>query len=168
MSESVDPFTVKRDLLIAFEYSYLHDDWVTPLEEALDGVTAAEAAWNPGPDIPSIWQIVLHMTAWTDNIVQRMAQRRRGMPPGRPAEGAWPPCPAVQDEPAWETAKAGLWDALARLRADLEATPLADQLDHGTWGYSQLADLLCRFSHNAYHIGQITKLRQWWAMCGYS
>lgn len=34
-------------------------------------------------------------------------------------------------------------------------------LDCGTVGYSQFADLLCRFTHKAYHIGQTTKLREW-------
>ena len=29
-----------------------------------------------------------------------------------------------------------------------------------------LGDLFCRFIHNAYHIGQITKLREWRAAQG--
>lgn len=163
MDEQVDSQAVRRDVLLAFEYSYSHDDWVYPLNDALKGVTAQEAAWKPGPDVPSIWEIVLHITAWTDNIVQRMAQRGRGEAPGRPPEGAWPPLPASLDEAAWQDTKGWLLDALAALRVHIETTTLAELLDCGSVGYSQLADLLCRFSHNAYHIGQITKLREWWA-----
>jgi DinB superfamily len=160
MDEQVDGQAVRRDVLIALEYSYNEDDWVYPLADALAGVTAQEAAWKPGPDVRSIWEIVLHMTVWTDNIVQRREQRMRGEPPGGPPEGSWPPPPAIPDETAWEGTMQRLWEALAGLRAHIEATPLAVQLDCEQVGYSQFADLLCRFIHNAYHIGQITKLRE--------
>src|SRR5262249_46008371 len=146
---------------LAFEYSYAHDDWLTPLEEALAGVTTREAVWKPAPDVPSIWQIVLHMAVWNENIVHRMAQRARGERHGQPPEGPWPPLPATLDEAAWEDAQRRLWESLAAVRAHIEETPLAAQLDFGNVGYSHLADLLCRFTHTAYHIGQITKLREW-------
>ncbi len=137
-----------------------------PLKEALKGVTAQEAAWKADPQDPhqrSIWQIVLHMTAWTENIVQRMAQRQRGDRPVGPPEGHWPALPAVLDEVAWEEAERRLWESLAALRAHIETTSLDAMLDYGNAGYSHLADLLCRLIHNAYHIGQITKLRDWHA-----
>src|SRR5947209_4214158 len=148
----MDEQAVQRDVLIAFESSYKHDDWVYPLADALAGVTAAEAAWRPGPDLKGIWNIVLHMAVWTENIVERM----RSGEPARPAEGAWPPPPFVMDEAAWELAQRRLWDALAALRAYIEANPL-EALARGPYG---LGDLFCRFIHNAYHIGQITKLRE--------
>jgi len=52
---------VKRDVLLAFEYSFQHEDWVCPLTEAIAGVTVQEAVWHPGPDDKSIWAIVLHI-----------------------------------------------------------------------------------------------------------
>ncbi len=154
---------VRSDLLIAFEYSYLHDDWVYPLADALSGVTAAEAAWRPGPNLKGIWDIVLHMAVLTENIVERM----RSGEDAHPAEGAWPTVPtaplvravgppAVPDEAAWEAAQRRLWDALAALRAYIETNSL-DALAGSPYG---LGDLLCRFIHNAYHIGQITKMRE--------
>src|SRR5205814_3077013 len=97
----MDEQAVRRDVLIAFEYSYKHDDWVNPLADALAGVTATEAAWKPGPNSKGIWDIVLHMTVWTENIVLRMESGERV----RPAEGAWPQPPAVPDEAGWEEAK---------------------------------------------------------------
>lgn len=160
----VDGHAVRRDVLLAFEYSHNEDDWVFPLAEALDGVTVEDAVWTPDPADPearSIWQIVLHMAVWTENIVERMAQRTRGEQPGRPSEGPWPPLPDTLDEAAWSDAQRRLSDALAAFRAHIAETPPAALLDQGNVGYSQLADLLCRFAHNAYHIGQITKLRDW-------
>src|SRR2546428_5704960 len=116
----MDEQAVRRDVFIAFEYSYKHDDWVYPLADALAGVTAAEAAWRPGPDLKSIWNIVLHMAVSTENIVERMRSGERV----RPAEGAWPPPPAVPDEAAWEEAQRRLWDALAALHAYIETNSL--------------------------------------------
>jgi hypothetical protein len=163
----IDGRAVQRDVALAFEYAHYEDEWVTwvtPLTDALAGLTAREAAWKPetgDADMRSIWEIVLHMTAWTDNVVERLAQRLRSEPMGRPAEGNWPTLPDTHDDAAWEEAKQRLWESLAGLRAHIETTPPAAMLDQGTVGYSQFADLLCRFIHNAYHIGQITKLREW-------
>jgi hypothetical protein len=64
------------------------------------------------------------------------------------------------DEVAWEASKQRLWKSLAALHAHIQTTPPAALLDQGTVGYSQLADLLCRLIHNAYHIGQIAKMRE--------
>jgi len=159
----VDGEDVRRDTLIAFEYAHNEEEWVFPLSEALAGLTADEAAWIPSstdPDSRSIWQIVLHMTVWTENIVQRMGNRERGERPGRPSEGAWPALPTILDEQAWEESQRRLWKSLAAMRAHIAETPPAAMLDQGNVGYSQFSDLLCRFIHNAYHIGQITKMRE--------
>jgi uncharacterized damage-inducible protein DinB len=145
--------SLQRDILLAFEYSFLHADWVNPLEEALAGVTADQALSKPSADAKSIWDIVLHMTVWTENIVERI----RSGNPVRPSEGAWPLLPTVRDEAAWEGAKSRLRDALDSLRSTIEAAPLT-AIEDSPYG---LADLLCRFIHNAYHIGQITKMREY-------
>lgn len=109
MDEPVDGKAIRRDVLLALEYSYNQDDWVCPLLEALEGVTAREAAWVPTCDRQSIWEIVLHMTVWTENIVERMGQRMQGRLPGRPSEGAWPSMPAVRNDSAWEAAQRRHW-----------------------------------------------------------
>lgn len=160
----VDGQAVRRDVLLAFQYAHNEDDWVFPLAEALSGVTAADAAWTPDssdPESRSIWRIVLHMAVWTENVVDRMEQRKRGERPGRPAEGAWPPLPSTLDEAAWQADQERLENALMALRAHIAGTHAAALLDPGAAGYSQLADVMCRLVHNAYHIGQITKLREW-------
>src|SRR5205823_3625306 len=129
-----------------------HDDWVHPLAEALEGVTAEEAAWRPSPEVKGIWDIVLHLAVWTENIIERIKTREHC----RPAEGAWPPPPDVPNEPEWVAAQKRLWDALDGLKSYMEANTL-DTLNGGPYG---LGDLLCRFIHNGYHIGQITKMRE--------
>jgi hypothetical protein len=148
----VDGEAVKAAVLTALDYSYLHEDWVNPLAEALEGVTAEQAAWRPGPQEKGIWDIVLHLAVWNENIVERMRTGEKA----RPAEGAWPPLPAALDEQSWLQAKRRLWDSLDGLRNYLGSLP-PEGLMSGPWG---LGDLLCRFTHNGYHIGQITKLRE--------
>ena len=148
----MDGDVVKQAVLAGMEYSYEHDDWVTPLEEALAGVTADEALWRPGPKGKGIWDIVLHMAVWTDNVVERMRTGERA----RPAEGAWPPPPSEPDEDAWAAAQNRLRTSLSGLRDFISSSP-PEALLGGPYG---LGDLLCRFVHNAYHIGQITKMRE--------
>ena len=92
----MDEQAVQRDVLHAFEYAHNREDWVNPLADALKGDTAQEALWKPGPASKSIWAIVLHMAAWTENGVERIRNGKHT----RPQEGAWPPLPADPDEAA--------------------------------------------------------------------
>ena len=144
---------IRREIALGFEYSYRHDDWVAPLDEALEGLTADGAAWSPRPDVPSIWAIVLHLAVWNENIVERVRTGEKA----HPVEGAWPLLPDRRDEAAWESAKRRLDAALASVQALIEEAPL-DTLQASPYG---IADLLCRLTHNGYHLGQITKLREW-------
>jgi len=143
---------LRKDVLVAFEYSYLHDDWVNPLEEALDGVTYVEALWSPGPDSMNIWRIVLHLAVWNENMVQRIETGEAS----KPDEGAWPPLPVVQDESTWTDSKQRLRNAEESLRSTIASVPW-EKIQNSPYG---LADLLCRLTHNGYHLGQITKLRE--------
>jgi len=148
----MDNQQVKQHVLTAWEYTYLHDDWLNPLSEALDGVSVDDALWRPGPNTKSIWEIVLHMAVWTENILERMRTGERA----RPEEGPWPALPEDPNQATWESAKARLWQSIENLRQEIDAGP-PELIMAGPWG---LSDLLCRFIHNAYHIGQITKMRE--------
>jgi hypothetical protein len=142
-----------RDLLLmGLEYAYLHSDWTCPLREAMDGLTAEQAGWRPGPGEMGVWDIVLHLTVWNDNIVERIES---GLSV-RPKEGAWPPLPDEKGESQWEDAKAGLWRSIASLTELVETVPF-ERVRASPYGFP---DLLCRFTHIAYHIGQITKIRE--------
>lgn len=148
----MDELTVKQELITAFEYAHAHDDWVHPLDEVLGGVSAVEALWRSAPNAKGIWDIVLHVAVWNENIVERMRTGQKA----RPAEGDWPPPPAEPSTEAWEAAKHRLAASLTDIRAYMEAHTL-DELAAGPYG---LADLLCRFTHVAYHLGQIVRLRE--------
>jgi uncharacterized damage-inducible protein DinB len=133
------------------------------LDENLKGLTAEQAAARPVADAHSIWELVLHLTAWTGEVTRRLA----GAAPAAPAEGDWPAVGAVSPR-AWS-------DAVARLRAAHEA--LADAVRRHPaerWGervggerdaplgtgvsYADMVQGLLQ--HDAYHGGQIGLLRK--------
>ena len=143
---------VRKLMLIGFEYSYVHDDWVNPLTDALEGLTLEQALWSSGPKSRCIWEIVLHLAVWLENIVERIQSGEKA----RPSEGAWPPLPDVRDEADWEASKKRLWDAEELVKETILTAPM-EKLNGPPYG---LGDLMCRFNHNAYHIGQITKMRE--------
>lgn len=143
---------LKKLLMIGFEYSFLHEDWVEPLEDSLAGVTARQARWRPGPEDMGIWDIVLHLAVWNENIVERVATGQVG----RPAEGAWPPVPVDGGEEEWEFARARLRKSFEDVRMMIETTPVS-KIEASPYG---TGDLLCRFIHAGYHIGQIVKMRE--------
>jgi len=150
---TADPDKEIQDLLKAgFEYAYLHDDWVYPLKDALEGITAEQAAWRPAADAMGIWDIVLHVATWNDNIVERIETGQNA----RPKEGAWPAKPETPDEANWEAAKAKLQTSIDALRRLMETVPI-DKIRSSPYG---IPDLVCRFNHMGYHIGQIVKIRE--------
>ena len=52
----------------------------------LDGVTHAQAAAKPIAAAHSIWELVLHIAAWKNEVRRRLS----GAPAGEPREGDWP------------------------------------------------------------------------------
>lgn len=143
---------VRELLQSAFEYSWLHDSWVTPLEEALDGLDPSGALWRPKPSAKCIWEIVLHVAVWNENILDRIESGEKS----RPAEGAWPPLPDKRTEREWREATERLRLSVSALGEAIRTTPLA-KIEASPYG---TGDLLCRFAHMAYHIGQIAKMRE--------
>jgi uncharacterized damage-inducible protein DinB len=129
--------------------------WITPVAEALDGVMAEEATWKPAPDERSIAEIVAHMTVWTDWCVRFLH--------GEDTEVTdWPPV-TDRDAEEWERSRTALLSALHDFQAALTAlkpetlfdapTPEVTSTDR----FTGIGSILV---HNAYHAGQITKLRE--------
>lgn len=56
--------TVKDAVLYHFEYTFEKEAWQPSLVMSIDGLTAAQAAWKPGPERHSIWETMRHITRW--------------------------------------------------------------------------------------------------------
>jgi uncharacterized damage-inducible protein DinB len=134
--------------------------WHGPaLFELLKDVTAERAASRPVPHAHTIWEILLHVTVWVEQIRARLRgdDNRKDIPPHED----WPPQPDYPDDTAWKS----LWsrlkvaqEALAADLAGLEDTRL-DQpvLDGFSSTYATLHGLV---QHNLYHAGQIALLKK--------
>jgi uncharacterized damage-inducible protein DinB len=120
--------------------------------EALDGLTAAQAAWKPGPEHNSIWQIVDHLTAskiWQIDLLEK----------GKATSPVWTQPSGTKS--AWQASLTKLKDAhtlllmaLGRLAGiDLLGVPTPESKQ------TQLELLLSIAAHEAHHSGQIDYLR---------
>ena len=147
------------------ERAFDGDPWHgQPLTKILAGIPAADAAAHPLAGTKSIWEVLLHITAWMDETTQRL----RGRAPGEPATGDWP-APKTQTAEAWEDAKADLARAHRELLHELASTSeqrlwetvggqVRDRAEGtGTSFYVLLHGVV---QHNVYHSAQIATLRR--------
>lgn len=84
--------------------AFYGDAWHGPsLMEALENVTAAQAAAWPIPHAHSIWEITLHISAWTDAVRRRALGEKVELS----TEQDWPPVHTAT-EAAWNETVAEL------------------------------------------------------------
>lgn len=147
----------------------LHDAWHgTPWygdssETILKGISATDAARQLSPDTHTIWQIVLHMTAWTEAVGGRV----RGIGAKAPERGDWPAVGATTAD-AWTGALADLATARAALLTDLDSAHEEDLHLHvknysapfADTGITRGATIVGLIEHDAYHLGQIALLKR--------
>lgn len=129
----------------------------------LADITAKEASLRPPGGVHSIWELVLHMDAWTQEVTRRLG----GAAPELPQQGDWPAIPEPTDA-EWQSARHGLDETHAALITAMKAAPDMD-LDAmvgathdaplGT-GISVRATLHGLAQHDAYHCGQIAILKR--------
>jgi uncharacterized damage-inducible protein DinB len=131
--------------------------------ENLAGINAEQAAARPIPEARSVWEIVLHLSAWVNEVTRRM----EGGAPDLPPEGDWPAVGRVSDE-AWARATAALAEAHEGLAHAVERGTEArwaarvggernPPLGTGVTHAAMIAGLL---QHDAYHGGQLGLLRK--------
>lgn len=136
---------------------YTGEAWHGPaLVEVLEGVDAAKAAERPIPGAHTIWEIVLHLAAWKDEVRNRI----EGKPVGEPAEGDWP---EVSDtsEAAWQASLALLGERAKALRDAIARYP-ESSLDEQLNGSKASAYFTIQgvIHHEVYHAAQIALLRK--------
>jgi uncharacterized damage-inducible protein DinB len=134
--------------------------WHGPsLIELLEGVSPTDAALEPIPGAHSIWEIVLHVTAWVDIGRERMFGR---MSPTPSVEEDWPRVPTPTGA-AWTEALDRLrasHRALADSVARLEPAGLGVLLPGEGTRYTVASLLDGIIEHGAYHGGQIALLKR--------
>jgi uncharacterized damage-inducible protein DinB len=139
--------------------------WHGPsLDELLASVSGDQAAARPIPGAHSIWEIVLHVTAWAEIALARLHGQRTGDP--APDED-WPPVRGL-DSRSGSDATANWQAALERLREShralatdtrrLEPSAFDDKVAGADYSVSNLLHGV--IEHDTYHGGQIALLKR--------
>jgi uncharacterized damage-inducible protein DinB len=132
--------------------------WHGPaLDELLDDVTPELAAARPIPGAHSIWELVLHVTAWAEIAAARLRGERMGDPT---PEEDWPPVGSI-DRVSWDDARKHLRDAyrsLAHAARHLNEGVLHEKIPGLEYSRSNLLHGV--IEHGTYHGGQIALLKR--------
>ena len=142
----------------ALERSVSGPMWHGPaLSDLLEGLSAEQAAARPIAGAHSIWELVLHATAWAEIARERLAGSAKANP--TPDED-WPPVSDASAD-AWRATIERLKEAHRELAADtarMDDSTLIGRVpgkDH-----SVLVMMHGIIEHDAYHGGQIAILKR--------
>jgi uncharacterized damage-inducible protein DinB len=148
----------------ALEATLDGDPWYgSSVSRMVDGVDPSQAAAHPVSGAHSIWELVLHMTAWVNEANRRL----RGGSYGEPEEGDWPGVPAPGGA-SWQSARSALAAAHSSLAATLTAMSDAElsaqvpgaQVDAAGQPVTLYQTAVGILQHDAYHAGQIAILKK--------
>jgi uncharacterized damage-inducible protein DinB len=130
--------------------------WHGPaLRQILAGMTQEEAAARPLPERHGIAEIVLHLTAWMEEVGARLG----GRPRQQPDRGDWPSA----EGRAWRDVEAAFDRAYEDLLTTMRELPpgrLEARIGEGDGDISMATMLYGVAQHCVYHSGQIALLRR--------
>lgn len=151
---------LRQDLHQVYDGDPWHGSSITAV---LKGVSADMASTRPIPEAHTIWELVLHMTAWTREVASRV----RGADAKNPPED-WPVPQFGGGEEEWSAAK----DDLAKAQKELERavdsitaedlTRWIDDQREPSAAAGQAVGTAIRgiMQHHTYHEGQIALLKR--------
>ena len=143
--------------------SILEDEngWFLPLYEALEGLTAEQAARSPGEKFNSPWSIVRHMAYWTEVIKLRL----EGKDPTQTLGEDWDALPAADSEEAWAADILHLETVTSELAEIVRGwdTAFMDQ-PYRQRKHSHRQVIQGLIGHNCYHTNEVISMRH---MLGY-
>lgn len=132
--------------------------WFVPLAEALEGLTAKEAAWAPPGGGNTIWQTVKHINFYNEQLICRMT--------GTPFEAnietnddTFGPSGDPEDQAGWQETVARTHFLAERL-GQLFAEANEADLDVPAGNSTRIDGLAAWIMHDTYHTGQIVLLRK--------
>ena len=142
----------------AFHGDAWHGD---SLLEILDGIAAAQAAARPVKHAHTIWELVLHITAWDSAVRRRLAgeavslsDEQNFQPVMDPSEGAWRR--AVENA---QRVHNELIEAVAAFPDERLSEKVPGKLNEPDW-YDFYYMLHGVAQHELYHAGQIALLKK--------
>ncbi|MHB1298052.1 MAG: DinB family protein [Gemmatimonadaceae bacterium] len=155
---------MRLDLIHELASAATGEPWHGPSRATvLAGITASQAARQPGHGVHSIWEIVLHMRSWTREVMRRTL----GGSPAEPEDGDWPAAPPLPTDAEWERALSSLEASHAELLETIRTLPterfeevVGSGDDPARKGITRRAMLLSLAQHDIYHTGQVALLKR--------
>lgn len=132
--------------------------WHGPsLLEAIEGVSAEQAAAHPIADAHSIWELVLHLCGTYDLVLRRLSGDGRQLS----EEEDWPTIPAPAAE-KWNASIEQLKQLNEKLKQSVKDFPVEwlDQPLVPEVPYTAYTQFIGITQHNLYHAGQILILKK--------
>ena len=127
------------------------------LADLVNDVTAEQAARRSIPGAHTIWELVLHVTAWTEIARERLIGSAKSDPT---PEEDWPPVPDASAE-AWRATLERLKAAHRELAADVAKLGDSDLIGRVPGkDHTVLTMVHGIIEHDAYHGGQIAILKK--------
>lgn len=157
--------TPKDLLLTHLEYTFEKEAWQPSLAMAVQGLTAAQAAWRPGPNRHSIWQIVRHVTRWKQATLEAW-QGSQPLFSGHDATERfnevmrtdWSDASGTDKD--WQADVRALHDVSLAVRERASNADAADlQRPFPGEDWPAVVRVLRMATHDIYHAGQIQYLR---------
>jgi uncharacterized damage-inducible protein DinB len=156
--------TISEELSGKLQTILSGDPWYgPPVYKIVEGISFEAAYEKPPGSAHNIAEIVLHMIAWTEEVMDRM----NGLPSGIPTSGDWPPTGAP-DEQKWQNYVEDLKLVNVNLIGIIQKFPpeqwdelTTDERDRelGTGvTYEELINGLIQ--HHIYHSGQVALLNR--------
>jgi uncharacterized damage-inducible protein DinB len=125
--------------------------------EVLDGVSAEQALKHPLEECHSIWEIVLHLSAWHEFVLDIL----RGEIGSLEVGNDWPATPTEPDAETWETAKRhfeGQGQEIRELIMHLDEDRMHETVPGKDFSMKVMLHGLAE--HTTYHTGQIALLKK--------
>ncbi len=158
--------TPKDLLLNHLDYTFEKEAWQPSLAMAVQGLSAAQASWRPGPNRHSIWQIVRHVTHWKRATLEAW-EGTQPLFSGRQVTDRFDEVMRTDwhdvsgTDADWEADVRTLHDISLAIRErarNAEAEDLLRPFPGEDWGPGVLR-VLRMATHDIYHAGQIRYLR---------
>jgi uncharacterized damage-inducible protein DinB len=137
--------------------AFYGEAWSGPsVKDVLDGVTAPMAAQRSVPEAHSIWELVHHITAWTNIVRRRLLGETVDVTP----DVNFPPI-TDESEANWQQSLKQMEEAEIALRNLILNTP-ESRLDEsaGPGGNNVYVLLHGVVQHSLYHAGQIMLMKR--------
>ncbi len=153
----LDSQRIHEDWVHFFDTVHTDDGWITPLLSAVNGVPFEIARWKPAPQISSIWEIVVHATGWIEDLLADLT--------GSSTIDVtdWP-LVDPETESSWLSTVARLQEQVTLLGRQVKGLTVEDLYEAPVRIRKRRSERLTNiFVHNAYHTGQIIKMRQLYA-----